>query len=154
MRQTLEPLVSPLIGSSESQEGWKLQLLGPNSNLFLALMLHWPARPSLHDFNKVSSLALIQIYTSLRYSSASAQRQISPPHHAQLLILHSTLLVLMNEAENKHFYKTFHIKKKGGQCHSIFLLTDVNVVFKMCAVKLYIKHFVGLKTTTVFLLIL
>ena len=45
------------------------------------------------------------------------------------------------------------IKKKGHQrhqCHSIFLLTDVNVVFKMCAVKLYRKHFGDLKTIIVY----
>ena len=84
MTQTLEPLVSPLRDSSESQEGWKLQLLGPNSNLFLALMLHWPARPSLHDFNKVSSLALIQIlhFFELLFCRCPKTDLDSPPRSA------------------------------------------------------------------------
>lgn len=55
------------------------------------------------------------------------------------------MIVLMNEADNKHYYRTFMIRR-GPKTPILLNLwnercTDVNMVFKMCAVKLYEETF-------------
>lgn len=50
-----------------------------------------------------------------------------------------TLIVLMNEADNKHYYRTFHGLRRKDPKDTNFTqslnerCTDVNMVFKMCA---------------------